>query len=214
MNKDRKVILSIETSFEGGSISILNEGIEIDFWTGAKDVSKAEDVLAEIAKILNRNKIDKKHIKLITVSNEFGSSTGVKIGLAIARGLGMALGCEVFEKSILEALSKNASGDNKGETVIILPDGKDLFFLHQVNYFDSKINIKNIKTANYKKEEFIAQLKLIKNSRIIFYQKNFESYGHLFTGNIDSSNKIILSDQIFATLIAKAVESEMGLIML
>ncbi len=106
MEPERKIILSIETAIEGGSISIIEGKDEIDFWIGNKESLKAEVFLLEISKILDKNKIEKKNIKSIIVSNGPGSSTGLKIGLATARGLGTVLNCEVIEVSLFEAVLK------------------------------------------------------------------------------------------------------------
>ena len=104
MKLERKIVLSIETAIDGGNISIMEDEDEIDFWKSIKGGLKAEDFLEEVSKILDKNKIEKKCIKLITISNEPGNSTGIKIGLSTARGLGRAFNCEVIEVSLLKVI--------------------------------------------------------------------------------------------------------------
>ena len=94
---EKNIVLSIETTIEGASISIIEDEYKIDFWKGITEGLKAEDFLVEISQVFYRNKIEKKNIKLVIVSSGSKSSTGIKIGLATARGLGRALNCEVIE---------------------------------------------------------------------------------------------------------------------
>ena len=103
MKFEKNIILSIETTFEGGSLALYKGETEIDSWSGTKQVSKAEDILEQISELLKKNKIEKKHLQLIAVSDGSGSSTGAKIGLAIAKGLGDALAVKVVKLSVSES---------------------------------------------------------------------------------------------------------------
>ena len=100
MEEKKNIILSIETAAGGGSLTLYRDEAEIDRWAGAKDVSKAEDILEQISDLLKKNKIEKKQIRSINVSSRSGSLTGTKICLAIAKGLSSALAIEVVENSI------------------------------------------------------------------------------------------------------------------
>lgn len=104
-NSDGKIILALETALDGGSVSVLKSGKQIDCALGAGELSKSEDILPIIDKLLEKNGIDKKEIGLIAVSDGPGSLTGLRIGLAIARGLGDSLAAEVCQISVLEAMT-------------------------------------------------------------------------------------------------------------
>jgi len=93
----RNIILSIETTSKVGRLSLFDGATEIDFWAGNNKASKAEDVLEEISNLLKKNNIEKKYISSIIVSKSSGSSTGIKIGLAIAKGLKTAINCKIIE---------------------------------------------------------------------------------------------------------------------
>jgi tRNA threonylcarbamoyl adenosine modification protein YeaZ len=97
--------LAIETAIRGGSLSLIKDEQEIDFWIGNKNVSKAEDVLEQISNLLKINQIN--NIDLIAVSKGPGSSTGIRIGLATALGLSKPFSCKVTEVSVFEALTYN-----------------------------------------------------------------------------------------------------------
>ncbi len=132
---ERKVILSIETAAQGGSLSILANGKEIDGWCGTLEISKAEDVLEQIAKLLRENNILKSQIKLIVISKDAGSSTGQKIGLALAKGLTKSIKCDLVEISVMEALLFEIKENAEGTFVTAAANGKN-YICWQV--FDKK----------------------------------------------------------------------------
>lgn len=100
----RELVLAIETSISSGSLSILEGRSEIDFWIGANDSARSDDLLANIAKLLSKNGINKREITKIAVSIGPGSFTGVRIGIATAKGLAYALNCECISVQLLEAM--------------------------------------------------------------------------------------------------------------
>ncbi len=61
----RNIVLAFETGVGGGSISLFMEGKEIDFWKGEANLSRAEDLLIQIAELLRRNNIRPKEIRII-----------------------------------------------------------------------------------------------------------------------------------------------------
>jgi tRNA threonylcarbamoyladenosine biosynthesis protein TsaB len=100
----KKIILAIETAIEGGSISLLENEREIDFWIGKREVSKAEDILVQAADLLKKNKIEKTQIDLVAFSSGPGSITGIRIGFATVLGLQRSWNCRWIGVSVLEAL--------------------------------------------------------------------------------------------------------------
>jgi len=104
-NPHEKIFLALETALDGGSVSILKRGKQIDWAVGAGELSKSEDVLPLIENLLKKNGIDKREIGLIAVSDGPGSLTGLRIGLAIALGLGDSLSVKVYKMSVLEAMT-------------------------------------------------------------------------------------------------------------
>jgi tRNA threonylcarbamoyl adenosine modification protein YeaZ len=203
MELERKIILSIETAIGGGSVSIIEDKDEIDFWEGSREGLKAEDFLGEISKILDKNKIEKKNIKLLTVSNGPGSSTGIKIGLATARGLGTALNCEVIEVSLLRAILKFVNIDGNGKAVIVLPVSKSFFVLEKVQFVNPDVLKEFRKTEAFTIEKLFEELELLSDTQIIFDRKTFESYNNLLSNSIDESNRLIVFEENMASIIAK-----------
>jgi tRNA threonylcarbamoyl adenosine modification protein YeaZ len=99
-----KYILALETAIDGGSVSILADEVEVDFVKGNQNLSKSEDLLTLLDDLLTRNKINKNQIGLIAVSIGAGSLTGLRIGKAIALGLGNSLNIMVVEVNLFAAL--------------------------------------------------------------------------------------------------------------
>jgi tRNA threonylcarbamoyl adenosine modification protein YeaZ len=114
-----KIILTFETGIGSGSISLFNEGKEIDFWEGAENVSRAEDLLDQISSLLKRNKVSPKQIDSIFVSKGPGSFTGIKIGIATAKGLQKSLNCKCFGINLLKAIFLSSPGGNSHASVAI-----------------------------------------------------------------------------------------------
>lgn len=106
----REITLAIETGISKGSLSILKDGSEIDFWIGEKKIPSSEDLLSNIAKLFLKNNIDKLETKRIAVSTGPGSFTGVRVGIATALGLSKALNCECVGISVVEAIASQFTG--------------------------------------------------------------------------------------------------------
>lgn len=125
MNKN-KITLSIESGIEGGSLSILDDWVEIDFWIGTKGVSRSEELLGEISALLIKNNIKKTEIGLIAVSNSVGSYTGIRIGLATALGLKKAFGCRIKGVSVLEAIAPSQTKEGTNFCAVST-NGRDIY---------------------------------------------------------------------------------------
>lgn len=126
---ERNIVLAIETAVRGGSLSVLKNGSQIDYWTGESNSSGAEEILDRIRSIFERNFIEGKSVGLIAVAAGSGSSTGIKIGAAIARGLAKAFNCQTAEVSILQALLSKLFSDDfaAGERILTaMPVGRNL----------------------------------------------------------------------------------------
>jgi tRNA threonylcarbamoyl adenosine modification protein YeaZ len=111
MSALKKYVLGLETGIDGGSISILANNEIIDSARGSGNVSKSEDLLIVLDDLLEKKRIRKSEIKCIVVSDEPGSLTGIRIGLAAAKGLSDALGVPFRQVSVLEAMAFQAAGD-------------------------------------------------------------------------------------------------------
>jgi tRNA A37 threonylcarbamoyladenosine modification protein TsaB len=101
------VIIGLETAVKGGSISLVENGKEIDWIGGSEKFSRSEDLLKGLGEIFEKYQLCRKDIEKICVSKGPGSLTGIRIGMATALGIGNSLGREVFEITVLEAMRIN-----------------------------------------------------------------------------------------------------------
>lgn len=101
----RKISLGIETALGGGSLSIFEDGQELDFICNLNSRSTAEDLLLIIEKLLLKNHLVKQEIGNIMYSGGPGSQTGIRIGAATAKALAVAFNCECSEVELLYALT-------------------------------------------------------------------------------------------------------------
>lgn len=142
MKNKSRIVLAIETALYPGSVSLLEDFGEIDFRVGKADLSRSEDLLPVISDLLEKNQIHKKEIDLIGVSLGPGSFTGVRVGLATAKGLALGIGCLCIGVPTLEALA--ASIEKKGKVRSVISGGrKEVFyqdFYFEENYRGRKID--------------------------------------------------------------------------
>jgi len=100
-------ILSIDTSSKTGSVALVDSGHVIADREYAADSGHAEALIAEIDKALKRSKLSLSDIDGIAVAIGPGSFTGLRIGLATAKGLAVSLNKPVVGVSTLLAAAFN-----------------------------------------------------------------------------------------------------------
>ncbi len=165
--KNPRLILSIESAIQSGSISLLRGTEEIGAWVGEKAVSRSEELLTEISKIFSANSLSLADIDLIAVSNRFGSHTGLRIGLATALGLHRASGAGIVGISLLEALADQFPS-KEGVISAVSGNARD-YFAQQ--FADSQID----EAAKYTEEGFRELVSAAKPGSVAVNDLIFES---------------------------------------
>lgn len=84
---------------------MFRDGKEVASVGKKNDVSRAEDLLPNIEKLLNASFVKLEEIDRIAVSRGPGSYTGIRIGISTALGLARALNLSCFGVSVLEAMA-------------------------------------------------------------------------------------------------------------
>lgn len=169
---EREIILAIETGIGGGSISLLEKGSEIDFWEGTERIAKSEELLSNVSNLLQKNSLSKKDIKNIAVSRGPGSFTGVRTGIAAAKGLQKALQCACKGVSALEALVLRA--ERPGIVTTGFPAGKNEI-CWQMFEFDGGCLIKNLNSPQISSiNDFIPAIN--KQAVVVFYKNFLEAF--------------------------------------
>ena len=119
---NKPIILAIESAIRGGSIALFQNDEIVDTWLGEGGVSRAEDLLWNIDRMLKNHGIAKTSLTQIVVSIGPGSFTGIRIGLATAMGLANALNIDLAKYSILYAMA--ASQANNESLTTAVPVGR------------------------------------------------------------------------------------------
>ena len=139
MNRTAQIVLAIESAICGGSISLLRDGVEVANSIGSSNVSKAEDLLANIDAMLTANDISRNEIDEIAVSAGPGSFTGIRIGIATALGLKTGLGVMMSSESALRAMVFAQTEDKS--FVAALPVGRDAVCLQELRKTKTEVAV-------------------------------------------------------------------------
>jgi tRNA threonylcarbamoyladenosine biosynthesis protein TsaB len=113
--------LGIDTAARRGSVGLAPHGLLRPL---ASEGRHAIDLIAGIEAILNEAGCPRGMLRGIGVTVGPGSFTGVRIGLATARGLGYALDVPVTGLSTLEAIASAAAGSVEGPLCAVIEAGR------------------------------------------------------------------------------------------
>lgn len=116
------ITLAIESAVNGGSLAIV-QGVRViaAYDGGEKGVSRAEDLMPNLERLLGSSGLDKRDISKIAVSIGPGSFTGLRIGIATAIGLKRSLGIDYVGISLLNAMAELATDES---VISAVPMGK------------------------------------------------------------------------------------------
>lgn len=107
------ILLAIETTRSAASFAVLqnNKVVYQDYL----DVKKthSETIISRIDNALISLKLDKQELSGVCISNGPGSFTGIRIGLATAKGICTGLKIPLLGFNTLEILASNVYGTNK-----------------------------------------------------------------------------------------------------
>lgn len=104
------LILAFDTATDLATSALVADGVVLD-----ERVSGSRLLLADVDELLREADLVAADLTGIVVGTGPGSFTGMRIGLSVARGLGLALGIRVAGVSTLDAL---AAGDARSFPVI------------------------------------------------------------------------------------------------
>lgn len=107
------LILGIESSGLVASVALADDDRLIAEYTMNNGKTHSQTLLPMIEELVRAAGLEKESLEAIAISRGPGSFTGLRIGSATAKGLGLALNIPLVEVSTLEALAFNlcATGD-------------------------------------------------------------------------------------------------------
>jgi tRNA threonylcarbamoyladenosine biosynthesis protein TsaB len=103
------IILGIETATMTGGLALMDEGKLIAEYTLNMKTTHSSRLMPALDWILRDASLDKKQIDGIAISIGPGSFTGLRIGLATAKGLALGLNIPLIVVETLDALAHNIS---------------------------------------------------------------------------------------------------------
>ena len=137
-------ILNIETSTTNCSVSLFNDLELIDcIEENTQDYSHSKSLHVFIDSVLKNSELKPKDLSAISVSKGPGSYTGLRIGVASAKGLCFALDIPLISIETLKILSENIS--NKG---IVIP----CLDARRMEVYSAVFNNKNERIKNTRAE--------------------------------------------------------------
>jgi tRNA threonylcarbamoyladenosine biosynthesis protein TsaB len=99
------LILAFDTATESATSALVDDGEVL-----GERVSRASTLLGDVDALLRQAGAHPRDLDALAVGTGPGSFTGIRIGLAVARGLGLALGVPAAGVSTLDALAAGAVG--------------------------------------------------------------------------------------------------------
>lgn len=121
------MLLAMDTTLGACSVAIAADGSLLGDQKQAMDRGQAEALLPMVEHVVKDAGCSMNDITRIAVTSGPGSFTGVRLAVAAARGLSLALECPVAAVTTLELIAAKAALDNSppiGQTIAALLDAK------------------------------------------------------------------------------------------
>ena len=183
-------ILAFDTSTEKFSISILKNNKVVLNLSKILNKTYSKFLIPILKKSLEKSKLDIKEINYILISLGPGSFTGVRIGIAAAKGLGLPHKINISGFNNMDILVNSIDNNIKEKRIVTIIKSKKSDYYFQV--FDSKkkpikkisfFSINNLPKFFFNKNtvfigdldiELIKEIKK-KKKKILFYKRKFSS---------------------------------------
>ncbi len=133
-----KYTISIESAILGGSCGLAKNRTIVDESIGSGGVSRAEDLLLDIASLIRRNEIVPTDISNIIVSAGPGSFTGIRIGIATALGFAAAIDIVPQQISLFEAMAVVSNSDSV--VTVAVPGGRGMAHIAKIEISDTSLS--------------------------------------------------------------------------
>lgn len=103
------IIINIDVSGQQGLVALSQNGTCIDSIVNAEPMQHASFLQPAIQALLSRNKVAITALNAVAISNGPGSYTGLRVGLASAKGLCFALNIPMITLNTLQVIAKASS---------------------------------------------------------------------------------------------------------
>lgn len=110
------LIIGIESSALVASVAIVRDDILLAEYTVCNTKTHSQTLMPMLDEIVKNADIELSEVDAVAISRGPGSFTGLRIGSATAKGLGLALNIPLIEVPTLDALAYNLAGT--GDSII------------------------------------------------------------------------------------------------
>ncbi|MEO6392223.1 MAG: tRNA (adenosine(37)-N6)-threonylcarbamoyltransferase complex dimerization subunit type 1 TsaB [Pyrinomonadaceae bacterium] len=125
-----ELILGIDSATRGGSVALARGDEILGALEGDPTGTQSTQALGQIREILDANGLTLVDVDRIAVTIGPGSFTGLRIGIATAKGLAATLGCAVAAVPTLYAVARSAGVP--GSIVALIPAGRNEVFAQRL----------------------------------------------------------------------------------
>ena len=115
------LILNIDTSINTTYVCLAKDETILQFYFSDDQKSNASNLHTAIADLLQKENLTPKNLDAVAVTIGPGSYTGLRIGLATAKGLCYALNIPLITIGTLEMMAHYAIQENNGEDYLYCP---------------------------------------------------------------------------------------------
>lgn len=122
-------VLGIETSTRRGSVAAVEDGVTLGSLAHEEPSAHAERVLALVERLLSEVGWNRTSIERVAVGIGPGSFTGLRVGIALAQGMALGLGCPIVGVGSLTALASSAPTTERRTRVPVLDARRGELFL-------------------------------------------------------------------------------------
>lgn len=123
---EKTLTLAIETAIKGGSLALLDANEVRAVWSGADSFAHSSNLIVEINNLFETSGNSLEQIRSIAVAIGPGSFTGLRVGLATAKGLAAALKIQIKGIPTLAALCESVE-DARSTSAIISAGRNNVF---------------------------------------------------------------------------------------
>lgn len=189
-------ILSFDTSNNLASVAILANQQLLAYSTSLENSQQAEKLFSLIVECLEKAKLKLDELDLISVTNGPGSFTGVRIGLAAALGMQMAVRIPIISLSNFQVMAWQIKEQYPNQNLAIVLDARRDQVYHQLfdHNLDALTSPSLIARGNIPKTDAIiyengvpnAEM-LAKASEYFYHKKQFSNLEPLYIREPDAS---------------------------
>ena len=156
MNDTMQNILTIDSSTKILKLALSYHGDRLVKSEEDAEQSHGQILIKKIDALISSAGISKTDLDAIIVTTGPGSFTGLRIGIAAAKGIAVALGIKIVSVNLFELAAYKLRDENE-EVLIVVPFKKDEFFI--VPVLQNKYDLSKLQTATIKNFLEICSLK-------------------------------------------------------